>query len=600
MKNIFKIIFKSLTAKIVLFITLLVIGIITLQTVVYTQTEAKNMKDVLIQNKKDFVELLAINFGTAQSVGGFAFQSQLIEDSVKTQDTLFVKFVNPNGEVYLSSIAQEKGQYVRDEAVSTKKTIVKDAEYDGKNIKIVVSPSPGGYTTWLGFSLDSVDATINSTIISRAILAGIILLIGILCSFWLAFYMTRNIRILRDAAEDVTKGNLKAKADVKSSDEIGSLATTFNHMTERLLALRNNLEKKIKELSEEHGRMSSLVESVKLGIIMVDLNLNVILSNSAANKMLGRLDSEKLSFHDLSERMKGNVDISQALSYYVHTGTPVNIQEVMIGEKYVRLFMSPVRDISDKMFIGAVVVMEDITDQKKLDKMRTEIVSITSHQLRTPSTIIKGNLEMLIGHDLGELNKQQEEVLNDAYQGNQRMIHLINDLMDVAKIDEGKFKLALDNAQLENLVGGVVDILMPLAKERNVALEFHRPSAALPPVKINIDRVTQVVQNIIDNALKYSGGRSDGKVEIEIREGGKSLEVVVKDNGIGIPVAEQSKIFERFSRGSNSIKLDPGGGSGLGLYIAKAVVEQGGGQVWFESKENEGTTFHATFPYSLL
>jgi signal transduction histidine kinase len=331
---------------------------------------------------------------------------------------------------------------------------------------------------------------------------------------------------------------------------------------------------------------------------MVDLSLNVILANSAAKKVFGKSPSKKITFRELASKIVSSVDISQALSFYVHSGTPLNIQEVMIGDSYFRLFMSPVRDIVEKTFIGAVVVMEDITEQKKLDKMRTEIVSITSHQLRTPSTIIKGNLEMVLGGDVGEINAQQKELLDDTYLGNERMIRLINDLMDVAKIDEGKFKLALEPNQLEDVVKEVIKDLDPLIKEKKVALTYNHPSSPFPAVKINRQRVTQVVSNILVNAVKYSSSGDTGKVQVELEEGSKFLEFIVKDNGIGIPENEQSKMFERFSRGSNTTKLDPGGGSGLGLYIAKAVVEQGGGRIWFESKENEGTTFHATFPYN--
>jgi signal transduction histidine kinase len=597
--NIFlKFFFKSLASKIIIFTTILILASIGVETFLYIRMETNNLQEILINNKKDFSELLAINFGAAQSVGGFAFQSQLIEDAGKTQDTVFVRFVKPTGEIYLSNLNKDQGQFIKDVDIDARYTIVKDSVFNGKNIKVVIAPSPGGYTTWLGFSLDSITRAADSTIAYRVMLAVVILLLGALASFFLALYLTRNIRVLKNAAEEVTKGNLNTKADVKSGDEIGELAQSFNHMTGRLLESRDNLEGKIKELSEEHGRMSSLVESVKLGVIMVDLSLNIILSNSAARKILGKATAKKVNFKDLSEKIKGSVDISQALSYYVHTGTPLNIQEVIIDDRYFRLFMSPVRDIVEKVFIGAVVIMEDITDQKKLDKMRTEIVSITSHQLRTPSTIIKGNFEMVLGGDVGEVTPQQKELLQDTYMGNQRMIRLINDLMDVAKIDEGKFKLALESAQLEDLVKEVVNNLQPLAKEKHVKLIYNYPASPLPPVKINAQRVTQVIQNITDNAVKYSSNGDKGEVTVDIQEGAKSLEVIVKDNGIGIPESEQGKMFERFSRGSNTTKLDPGGGSGLGLYIAKAVVEQGGGRVWFESKENEGTTFHTTYPYN--
>jgi len=432
------------------------------------------------------------------------------------------------------------------------------------------------------------------------ILLAIFLLAATLIPLFSILFMKKAvvdpIKRLNAVTQKITEGDLTKRANIVSRDEIGELSTSFNSMTEKLVDSNRNLEGKVKELSEEHGRLSSLVESVKLGVVMVDLRLTVILANSAAKTIFGKKLPKDLSFKDISEKIKGSVNISQALSYYVHAGKPLNIQEVMIGENYYRLFMSPVRDIVEHIFIGAVVVIEDVTEQKKLDKMRTEIVSITSHQLRTPATIVKGNLEMVLGGDVGKVTKAQRELLDDTYLGNERMIHLINDLMDAAKINEGKLVFPLEPVRLEDVVDEVVKENVPFAKEKNVELDFIRPSAPLPMVKINSQRVKQVFQNIIDNAVKYSAVGDKGKVEVGVTEDKGFLRLSVKDNGIGIPKADQGKIFERFSRGSNSTKLDPGGGSGLGLYIAKAVVEQGGGKIWFDSVEGKGTTFYTTFP----
>ena len=432
------------------------------------------------------------------------------------------------------------------------------------------------------------------------ILLGIFLIAATIIPFFSILFMRRAvvdpIKRLNAVTQKITEGDLTKRVEVKSSDEIGELSGSFNNMTEKLVDLNRDLQAKVKELSEEHGRLFSLVESVKLGVVMVDLRLNVILANPAAKAVFGKSASKNLTFKDLSEKIKGGVNISQALSYYVRSGKPLNVQEVMIGDTYYRLFMSPVRDIVEHIFIGAVVVMEDVTEEKKIDKMRKEIVSITSHQLRTPATIIKGNLEMVLGGDAGKISKAQKELLDDTYMGNERMIHLINDLMDAAKIDEGKLVFPQEPTRLDELVAEVVKENAIFAKEKKVTLNFIPPPGPLPKVKISRQRVKQVFQNLIDNAVKYSAVGEKGKVEVTVESNGQELRLVVKDNGIGIPQADQDKLFERFSRGSNSTKMDPGGGTGLGLYIAKAVVEQGGGKVWFDSKEGEGTTFYASFP----
>jgi len=448
------------------------------------------------------------------------------------------------------------------------------------------------------FSDQSISQQENSLLLRSVATLLVYLILGFLATLFVSRKITESIKNLLKGTQEIAKGNLKYIIKIESDDEIGDLAGSFNLMTKKLLTSRKNIEDKVRELSEEHGKLSSLVESVKLGVIMVDLNLNVVMANSAAKRIMGKSADDPITFIDLAEKIKSSLDISQALSFYVKSGKSLNVQESVIDERYYRLFMSPVRDIIEKIFIGAVVVMEDITEEKKLDKMRSEIISITSHQLRTPATIIKGNLEMVLGGDVGKINAQQKELLDDTFLGNQRMISLINDLMDVAKIDEGKFKLAMEPAQLEDVVVDVIKEISPLAKEKKVEPSFVYPANPLPPVKINRQRVKQAIQNIVDNAVKYSSAGDSGKVSLDIQEETKFLELIVKDNGIGIPEKEQDKIFERFSRGSNSTKLDPGGGSGLGLYIAKAVVEQGGGRIWFESKEGVGTTFHATFPYN--
>jgi|GEM_PF-999592 len=434
------------------------------------------------------------------------------------------------------------------------------------------------------------------------ILLSIFLLTAILIPLFSILFMKKAIvdpiKRLNAVTQKITEGDLAKKVEVGSSDEIGELSISFNRMTQKLVDANRTLQGKLKELAEEHGRLSSLVESVKLGVVMVDLRLTVILANPSARAIFGKPQAKSITFADMSEKIKGSVNISQALSYYVHAGKPLNIQEVMIGENYYRLFMSPVRDIVEHIFIGAVVVMEDITEQKKLDQMRTEIVSITSHQLRTPATIVKGNLEMVLAGDVGKVTKAQKELLDDTYMGNERMIHLINDLMDAAKINEGKLVFPLARVQLEDVVEEVTKENQPFAAEKHVKMIYNKPPALLPKVNLNKEKIKQVFQNLIDNAVKYSSVDDKGHVAIDIKNDDKQLYFSVKDNGIGIPAVDQSKIFERFSRGSNSTKLDPGGGSGLGLYIAKAVVEQAGGKIWFESKEGEGSTFYVSFPIS--
>jgi two-component system, OmpR family, sensor histidine kinase VicK len=411
--------------------------------------------------------------------------------------------------------------------------------------------------------------------------------------------LSAGINIL---AEEMREKTYKLESTI---NEIKKSRAILYSLAEDIQGEKEKIEVKVKErtreISENLGRMESLVESVKLGIIMVDLSLNIILTNSTAKAIFGKFPGESLDFQELEKNLK-DVNLSQALSTYVQAGKPTNIKEAVLRGRYFRIYLSPVRDINEKYFIGAVMIIEDITDSKMLDQMRSEIISTTSHQLRTPLSVVKGNLEMILGGDFGELKKEQREILEEAAGGNDRMIKLVNDLMDVSKITDNKLELKMVPVQLETLASESVKELMPFAAKNKVSLVYNPPKNPLREVKVDLMRTKQVLQNMIDNAIKYSRAVKDGAVKVAVMEIKEKnmVQVVVKDNGVGIPKEEQGKIFERFFRASNAVMQDPGGGTGLGLYIAKAVVEQLGGKFWFESEGiGKGTSFYCALPIEM-
>ncbi len=370
-------------------------------------------------------------------------------------------------------------------------------------------------------------------------------------------------------------------------------------LSEDIKEERDQVDKKViektLELNKEHGRMLSLVESIKLGIVMLDLNYNILSANAAAKEIFNKKPEENIEFRELQEGLK-TADLSHTLTYYVGEKRSINIKEVKFKDKYYRLFLSPVRDIEQKEFIGAVIIIEDITTAKLVDQMRTEIISTTSHQLRTPLSVIKGNLEMVINGDLGKVSKDQIEVLTEALAGDERMIKLVNDLTDVSKITEGNLGLNFEEQNLVSLVNENVKNLSPFAEQRKVKIIFDSTKDKFV-VKIDKERMSQVIQNLIDNAIKYCPHDDRGEVKVKLVKKDHSVEIVIKDNGVGIPKPEQEKIFERFFRASNATQLDPGGGTGLGLFIAKSIIELHKGKIWFETEEGKGTTFHVELPY---
>ena len=222
----------------------------------------------------------------------------------------------------------------------------------------------------------------------------------------------------------------------------------------------------------------------------------------------------------------------------------------------------------------------------------TEIVSIVSHQLKTPLSVIKGYLEALISGDCGEINSFQKEYLSDALENVKRTSRFIESLLDVSKIEEGQFEVKLKPVALEKITEQVLEDLSIWIKASNCDVFFKKPKK-LPRVLTDPDKIRQVVQNLIANAVAYKTGR--GKVEITIEKADKKVLFICQDNGVGIPKKDFKKVFSKFYRSEEAMELDPSG-SGLGLYINKAIVESSGGKIWFSKNKKAGMTFIFSLP----
>jgi signal transduction histidine kinase len=232
---------------------------------------------------------------------------------------------------------------------------------------------------------------------------------------------------------------------------------------------------------------------------------------------------------------------------------------------------------------------------RRTDLKRTkiaEIVSIVSHQFKTPLSVIKGYLEVLISGDCGEINDFQREYLSDALENVQRMSCLVEDLLDVSRIEEKQFKIKLKAVALEKITEQVLEDLSKWIKANNCEVSFKKPKS-LPRVLTDPDKIQQVVQNLVANAVVYKTGR--GKVEITLERSGKEVLFACKDNGVGIPKRDFNRVFSKFYRSEDSIELNPSG-SGLGLYINKAIIELSKGKIWFSKNKKAGVTFIFSLP----
>ncbi len=244
--------------------------------------------------------------------------------------------------------------------------------------------------------------------------------------------------------------------------------------------------------------------------------------------------------------------------------------------------------------IAILISLHDMSREKVVERMKSQFVSIAAHQLRTPLSIIKWSLSMLLEGDLGILTKEQKDLIVKTYDTNERMIRLINDLLNVARIEEGRFMYKPKTVDLVEVVDLIIDNARPLAKGKDIDLTFKKPKdESSKIVKADIEKLSLAIKNLVENAIFYT--KNGGTVIVSVKRKKDQVVFSVKDNGIGLPKKQWSRIFTKFFRADNAIRMETEG-TGLGLFITKNIIEAHGGKIGFKSKENEGTTFTFHLP----
>lgn len=267
-----------------------------------------------------------------------------------------------------------------------------------------------------------------------------------------------------------------------------------------------------------------------------------------------------------------------------------------LGTRYVadpNLVSLIVLTITIVLFVITFSITRSLEGLVEANRLKSEFISIVSHQLRSPLSNLKWALEFLISGRLGKTDGKQVEYFKILEDNTARMGELISDLLTVSRIEQRRFPLQKIEFSLEDLIKKVISEFEPLARASNVKIRLEIPKQVLPKAFADSSRIKLVVENLLDNAIRYTKEKGEIKIKIETRK--KSLICQIRDNGVGIPQEDQKYIFQRFFRSSNVLRYQTQG-SGLGLYIAKSIVERSGGKIGFQSKENKGSTFWFTLP----
>ncbi|MFJ5791769.1 cell wall metabolism sensor histidine kinase WalK [Lysinibacillus sp. NPDC097162] len=432
-------------------------------------------------------------------------------------------------------------------------------------------------------NIESVFEQMND--INRIFLGGtaVSLVVTIFLGILVARTITQPIADMRKQAQAMAKGNFSRKVRVYGTDEIGQLATTFNHLTNRLQESQSTTE-------AERRKLDSVLSNMTDGVIATDRKGRIILINDPALELLHI--SRDIT---LGRPIASVLGIDQEYSFedLIHMNDAINLDFSTSEAPYILRANFSVIQKETGFINGLITVLHDITEQEKIEMERREFVSNVSHELRTPLTTMHSYLEALMDGAWKDDNIAPT-FLNVTQTETERMIRLVNDLLQLSRMDSSNYKLNKDIVLFNSFFNRIID-RFEMSKSENVTFERLLPETSYY-VEIDTDKVTQVIDNVISNAIKYSP--DGGNVRFGFTVQGNMLKVMISDDGMGIPKENVGRIFDRFYRVDRA-RARSMGGTGLGLAIAREMIEAHGGKIWAESEEGYGTTVFFTLPFEL-
>ncbi len=385
--------------------------------------------------------------------------------------------------------------------------------------------------------------------------------------------------------------------DSENNKNLVDLTKEFQTKVEELDKSKKTLLETLKvvdhardNLEQEKNRTSAIITSLADGLLVFDEKNRVSLVNPRVEEIFC-VKGEELFGKTLPEL--NLMPSLQPLVKILEEGLKKMFRkELDINDNLILEVTVEPMNLDDQP-IGHLIILHEITREKLIEKMKSEFVSVAAHQLRTPITGIKWVFMTLLNGDAGEISKEQEDLLSKGYQSNERMVGMVNDLLNVTKIEEGRFLYKLAYYTLEDLIEKTLSQFSEIVKKKDINIVFEKPEKPSPKIKVDAEKIELVIQNLIDNAIKYS--KAGGMVTISLVYDKNEVKVSVKDSGIGIPKEEQSRLFSKFFRAENAVKVDTEG-SGLGLFITKNIVEKHGGRIGFQAEEGKGSVFEFALP----
>jgi len=431
----------------------------------------------------------------------------------------------------------------------------------------------------------------NRAIWSTVFVAASALIVALIFSLLLAERIVRPLRRFMDASRKISAGDYAVQVPVETDDELGRLASEFNQMAAQLGQYH---EMNIEQIISEKNKGEAILSNIEDGVVVFDTDLKVTGINPAGRRMLD------LEFVEVRALVCANIlptpNICEMIRRTVETGDRPDVPEeqriitLQKGERsrHYLFSVTPIRG-RDLKVSGIVLLLRDVTRLKEVERLKSEFVMAASHELRTPLTGMGMSIDLLLEHASQGLAEKDRELLQAAHEEVHRMKALVNDLLDLSKIEAGRIELEFEKVPVQTLFEHVHEVFKGQAEMKHVKLTSEL-AGDLPEVRADANKVTWVLTNLISNALRYVS--QDGQIQITAKKIGPHVHLSVHDNGPGIPPEYQSKIFQKFVQ----VKGQQSGGTGLGLAICKEIVRAHGGAIWVESSPGQGSTFTFTLP----
>ncbi len=427
--------------------------------------------------------------------------------------------------------------------------------------------------------IDQIDAKMSGIV---GIAVVLVLLLSLVLTFAVSVLVSRPLTEMSAIAKAMARGDFSKKASIHTQDEIGELALSLN-------AMSDEIRDKIEKINSERAKLDFVLSSMFEGVVVTNEEENIILMNPSLRKLFF-VDSDPIGKKPIE--VIRNSSVQDMVDRILKGKQRLATEEIVINlpeEKILKVNGVPI--IRHDRFEGTILVFHDITELRHLEKIRQDFVANVSHELRTPISSIKGYAETLLEGALDDKDNARE-FIGIILQDSNRLASLIDDLLDLSRIESGKMKMAFLPQDAASLIKRAVAIMENQAKVKSIALKFDL-LFGLPKIKADEARFSQVMINLLDNAIKYTP--EGGSVTVAAKAVNDTLQIDVSDTGIGIEGNDIPRIFERFYRVDKARSRELGG-TGLGLSIVKHIVQAHGGQVWVVSEFGKGSTFSFTIP----